>query len=431
MPLLTEHSEEAREILGKLPKWIIRSGISVIFLIFLSILFIAYFIRWPDTVSAPLTVNTFNPPVDLTAGAGGMIDTFLIKEGEPVVPGQDIVVFESGASYDDVMALERLLHENDETSDVYLSEEILEPGLKLGDHLQSGFMSLRRVCLSYQYYMKVSQIQLKKQLLQDKIERQRVSLDFQRRQYELARKDQVFVRRNYSRDSLLYNKYQSMSEADLERSERSLLQNEISMISQQASLYSSEASILSLQEQLVDLDMQYDREINQFEMQLADARTNLLRQLHEWREHYVISSPIAGKATFLNYWSRNQSVDHGARFATVIPLEPLTVLGRAVIPEAGVAKVKPGQSVDVKLTSFPFMEYGVLKGIVKSVSEIPDETGYVANIEFPEGLKSSFGIELTYIYEMAGTAEIITREVRLLQRFMQPMQSLFKNNVRK
>ena len=101
-----------------------------------------------------------------------------------------------------------------------------------------------------------------------------------------------------------------------------------------------------------------------------------------------------------------------------------------MIPASGIAKVSVGQKVDVKLNSFPFMEYGVLRGEVRSISEIPNQEGYVANIVFPEGLVSSFGTELTYIQEMNGTAEIVTREMRLIHRFFQPLRSLLSNGVK-
>ena len=429
MPLLlNHHSEEAREILGRLPKWIIRSGITVIFIIFLSVFFIAYYIQWPDVVSAPLTVTTLNPPVTLLAGTGGKIDRFLVKDGDTISAGQDVVVFEDCASYEDICALEDLLKNHDEYSDFYLSDSLLQLPYELG-HLQSSYMNFCRVCLSFQRYIETARIEQKKELLCQKIEREQVKRSFQQRQYELSQEDKIYEERNYRRDSLMFTKYQSIARTDLERSERSLLSKEISLIGQQSSLFSGESAILDLENQLVDLDLQHEQEIYRFREQIAGTREQVLQQIHEWHEHFVISSPISGRVVFPDFWSENQSVEGGGRFATVIPLEQVEVLGRAVIPSSGIAKVQKGQQVDVKLNSFPFMEYGVLRGEVRSISEIPDQDGYVANIVFPDGLVSSFGMELTYIQEMNGTAEIITREMRLIHRFFQPLRSVISNGV--
>lgn len=59
------YSEEAREILGKIPSWIVRWGVTVIFVIFAGILLGCYFIEYPDTVEAPVEITTLNPPADL------------------------------------------------------------------------------------------------------------------------------------------------------------------------------------------------------------------------------------------------------------------------------------------------------------------------------------------------------------------------------
>ena len=47
-------------------------------------------------------------------------------------------------------------------------------------------------------------------------------------------------------------------------------------------------------------------------------------------------------------------------------------------------------------------------------------------VEFPDGLKTNYGKQLEFSQEMQGTAEIITEDVRLLERFFNPIKSLLK-----
>jgi hypothetical protein len=56
-----------------LPSWTIRWGISVIFATFIGIVAGYYFIKYPQTVEAPIIITTLNPPVDLVARAEGRI----------------------------------------------------------------------------------------------------------------------------------------------------------------------------------------------------------------------------------------------------------------------------------------------------------------------------------------------------------------------
>ena len=52
-----------------------------------------------------------------------------------------------------------------------------------------------------------------------------------------------------------------------------------------------------------------------------------------------------------------------------------------------------------------------------------------AEIEIPDTLISNYGKELKFSQEMAGTAEIITDDIRLLERFFNPIKSIWKKSI--
>lgn len=179
-------------------------------------------------------------------------------------------------------------------------------------------------------------------------------------------------------------------------------------------------------QQLIELSIQQDNELAEYERNLSQYRQQLLNQINQWKEKYLIASPIQGKITFINYWSNNQRVKTGDRMASVIPADSMQVIGRANIPSSGFGKVEVGQQVNVKLNGYPYMEFGVLKGMIKSISAVPDgENGYIAEIDFPAGLTTTYNKDLNLIQQMDGTAEIITKEMRLIQRYLQPIRALF------
>jgi HlyD family secretion protein len=47
----------------------------------------------------------------------------------------------------------------------------------------------------------------------------------------------------------------------------------------------------------------------------------------------------------------------------------------------------------------------------------------------PDMLISNYGKQLKFSQEMTGTAEIITDDVRLLERFLNPIKSVWRKNV--
>jgi hypothetical protein len=73
------------------------------------------------------------------------------------------------------------------------------------------------------------------------------------------------------------------------------------------------------------------------------------------------------------------------------------------------------------------MQFGLLKGRVNSVSLVPDGKGYIIEIVLTDGMTSSYKEKLKFIQQMDGTAEIITKDLRLIYRFINPLRAFFDN----
>ncbi|EKF54161.1 putative HlyD-family transporter [Galbibacter marinus] len=69
------------------------------------------------------------------------------------------------------------------------------------------------------------------------------------------------------------------------------------------------------------------------------------------------------------------------------------------------------------LSNYPETEFGVLKGTVMNISQIPDDKGnYIVDVSIPHELVTSYGKRITFKQEMLAQAEIITEDLRLLER---------------
>ena len=55
---LNLRSEEVQEILGRPPRWLVRVGISIIFIVVIGLFVGSYFLKYPDILSASITVTT-------------------------------------------------------------------------------------------------------------------------------------------------------------------------------------------------------------------------------------------------------------------------------------------------------------------------------------------------------------------------------------
>ena len=82
----------------------------------------------------------------------------------------------------------------------------------------------------------------------------------------------------------------------------------------------------------------------------------------------------------------------------------------------------------MRINSFPDQEFGYLSGRVESISSVPTAEGfYVVQINFPKGIATNYGRTLPITQQMLGNADIITNDLRLMERLFMPIKKLLKN----
>lgn len=142
-----------------------------------------------------------------------------------------------------------------------------------------------------------------------------------------------------------------------------------------------------------------------------------------WEQKYVFKAPLNGKLEYLKFLADGQFIQTGEEVFGIIPQEN-HIFGQVLLPANGAGKVKKGSRVAIKLDNYPYMEYGYIEGYVSSVSLIsqPQKTEkstidtYLINVLLPNGLKTNYGEILDFKYEIGGTADIIIKERRLIER---------------
>lgn len=424
------YSDEAQEIIGSVPSWVVRWGITVVFVIFAGIVAGCYFIKYPQIVTAPITITTVNPPADLAARYDGLLDTVCVSNGDTVRQGQLLALFATPARYDDISAIERSLQGScAEPLSALVRSEWLDETYTLGD-LQSTWAEFLRQCLDYRHYLDIDYIGRKKQLLAAQIDKNAEYYDRLQTQKRLLLKDLDYGRRTLERDSLLLSE-EVISSADYEATAQGFLSKQNSKAGFDATLTSTELTILQTRQQIVELSVQEENEKAEYEHALDQLRQQLLAGIAQWKEQYAVIAPAGGRVSLQSYWSRGQHVSVGSILASIVPEGKTEVLGRMQVPSSGFGKVKQGQAVNVKLNGFPYMEFGVLKGTIRSISAVPVQTAagvaYTVEVVFPGELTTTYKKELPLIQQMDGTGEIITEDMRLIEQFIRPVVSLFKN----
>ena len=154
----------------------------------------------------------------------------------------------------------------------------------------------------------------------------------------------------------------------------------------------------------------------------------LKKSVKDWEYRYVLQSNINGKISFLNIWSINQTVNQGDLVFTIIPDDNSSYIAKLKTPAQNSGKMKIGQKVNIKLDNYPNTEFGILNGTVNNISLITDEKGlYAVDVKLSDKLITSYNKEIIFKQEMTGIAEIITEDLRLIERFFYQLKQLFQN----
>ena len=432
MPEINKHeirSPELQEVMSGIPGSFLRWGLFLFFGIIIAILVVSWFISYPDVVTAPVTITTYNPPVSLMARSGGKIEKLFAGNGDKVAENQEVAIIGNQADREDVQEITNLINsiaDSSGWSDV-VNKITIPGGLTLGE-IQNSWVRLSTLITRFKEYIEQNYIPAKIQLLERQILRQEEYITELKRQEKLSEEDLQLTINSYRRDSLLFRSSNySITITEMERSKQAMLQKKVSFSTLRSSIKNTESSTLKINESLLDLKVQYEKEISQFNSDLDEAVQMLRLAIGQWKERFLIESPVAGVVTFTSFWSENQVINAGEILATVIPDDPSRVIVRAKIPVSGSGKVKPGQEVNIKLSGYPYMQYGVIKGRIYSISMVPAGDVYIAEIDLIHGMRSTYNREIGFINDMTGTADIITEDSRLIYRFIKPMKGLVRN----
>ena len=422
-----EQSREADEIFGRLPSWIIRWGITVIAGILAVLILACCLIKYPETVSSTIVLTSDNPPSDLRSRFSGILDSVYVKDGEAVEAGQLIALIATPAVYADVCIVERLV-------DTLTMESILliagRQGLRLGD-LQSGWIELQRACSEYLSYKELDQADKKIDILHAQEKEAQAYLDFLTERRSTVSEDYRLGLLSFRRDSSLFSEG-LISTAEYEQSMMALNAHKNALSDIDASIASARLSLVELRRQISDISLQDSSDEQEYGRLLRQAERKMSAEIAAWKETYAFIAPFNGRVSLQNVWSRGQHVDVGDLVASVAGQDVTSVTGRLKVPSDGFGKVRPGQRVIVRLNGFPYMEYGVLQGVVRTISSVPEQSAgaltYTVTVSFPEGMMTTYHRQLPFVQNMDGEAKIVTLDIRLIEQFIRPIRSLFVNN---
>lgn len=426
-------SEDVQEIMGQVPHWIVRCGITVILSVVILLVIGSFIFKYPDVITSTIVINSENPSAEVIARSNGKIDFLLVKNGDNVKTGEVLAILENPANYQNIADLNKILSEFNVFFDSPFSHQIIDLSkvYSLGQ-IQPAFSGFKRQYEDYLNFLSIDIIRKKIIAVKNQNNDYLTYNDRLKNQADNQKKYLELTRKQFLRDSTLFQNT-VIAAADYEKSEQIFLQVKNTYQNLMASVANTQMQMNQLNYQIIDLESQQLEQTQSKINLLRESYDNLRATVAEWEKSYLLVSPVEGKITFNQFWSKNQFVTSGETVFTVVPTLPQRIIGRAKIPIAGSGKAAIGQRVLVYLDNFPYMEFGMLEGKLESLSQVPEYTKdgafYTAEISFPDVLSTNYGKILPFQQELQGSAEIITKNLCLFDRLINPFKSALKKSI--
>lgn len=418
-------SEEVQEILTAMPHWLIRWGTVMIFVSILLMSVFSYFIKYPDIIPAEITITTQLPPERIVAKKSGKIQQMFVKNKEVVNIDTPLALIENTANYVDVVHLKTLIENVDFQNNDFLFPIKETHFLKLGD-IESTYILFEKDYIAYTLNKELApyNIEAFAQKVENMQQQQRLSLLIE--QQKIAEKELSYKKQELERYQKLHSKG-IISEQEWETKNVDFLQQEKSYNALLAQISQLHSSINDLEKSKKVTTLNQSKDETTLLRNVISSLNQLKKSIADWEMAYLLRSSIAGNVSFLQIWTENQFVSAGDPVFSIIPNLSSDYVGKIKATPQNAGKIKMGQEVHIRLANYPDKEFGIVRGYISSISMTPDkENNLHIDVTLPNGLTTSYNKHLEFQQEMSGTANIVTEDLRLIERFFYQFKDFFK-----
>lgn len=415
-------SESVQDILTQPPHWMIRWGNTIILLILVLILMMSYVIKYPEFIPAPIVVTSENPPEKLEARTNSKIEKIFIKNHQEVKKNEVLMVMQSTGSYNDILALKKIVDSIDPNR--LSSFPVNETShFKLGE-LQGDYNSFAKAFQDEVLFTRLQPYAPENLAANQSLSEYRVRIATLKQQKNLEKAKYDLTRKSYQRSQELYNQG-VIAALELENEKIKYIQAQQNLETITLSLSQIEEGISNLNKTKSGAAINTEKDKINYSSQTLQLFEQLRKSLKQWEQNYLVVSNTEGVASFQQFFGENQFIKAGDVILSILPKSRDKIVGRMSVPAVNSGKIVAGEKVLIKLDNYRYQEYGIVEGKVQNISLSPDKDGnYYVDVVLPKGLKTSYHKNLVFDKELRGNAEIVTQDLRLIERFFFQMRKL-------
>jgi len=421
-----QYSEPVREIMGNPPGKILRWGTTIIFIVFILFVFFAWLIKYPDIVPAPVEITTENPPVSIMSKITGRIMHLKVSDKQQVKAGQVLAVMENPASFEEITRLKAFTDTFTLRRDVKI--ETIPDFYNLGE-LQTAYETFRKSVSDIDNFLRNDYYGARINAVNEELKELKIYTARLQQSEKFYNENYLIELNKFRRDSAL-NAGKTIAPADYENSKQALIRQQIELQKVRLEISAKNIEQINKRQLIEEYAIKRSEELEKLYSNAREALKNLRAELSIWENTYLLVSPVDGQVTFSRYWSENQLVKKDETVMSVVPQNPGDYIGKIYLKMYKSGKVREKQIVNIKLNGYPYMEYGMLQGVIRSKALVPAGDSYLIEVELKNNLTTLYNRTLEFTQNMTGIAEIITDDRSLLEKMIYPFRYLISRNKR-
>ncbi len=419
----TLYSEEVSDIVERMPThW--SAWVAAIFSIMIAMaLVLGFLIEYPDTVSGDISVTGEISPVRITVPCTGQIH-LAVENGQNIRKGQILAYVESGAIFEDVLKLDSVCEDAMANGNVPVLPEKCSAG-ELGSAYAGLYIAVKR-------YNKLRESKLYENMRQTLSEDEMAAkqmIDNVDKEIALRQALTEHQKQNLEKDSVLWAQG-AVSEDEVNERRQSVRSSQMQLYELQNTAYAKMGEVSKNRVEKSRIDINESEALREAYDNVVACVGTLAAQIKEWKKRYVVASPVDGRVEYLGFWKDFMFASEGQDFVSIVPARG-QICAEMHVPLLGAGKIQAGQDVNIKLYDYPYQEFGSVKGKVKSISlqsavsrnANNSAEAYLVRVAFPDGLRTNYGKVLQCNFETKGTADIIVRKKRLIQRLFDNLRN--------
>ena len=414
-----KRSKDVQEILGTPPGWLLRYGTLLFFVIIVILIWLTYWIQYPDVVENEIIISFNDPPTKLISPKTGYIDLIYTVHNQRVKKGQLLVSYKTDAYYKDVLMIHEKLSKIKTLDINKLAALVVDENIRVGelqnDLLQFLEMQKQYIKLASNDGTDRNKKDLQKQILalENGIQysvnlKENTAIQIENLQIQLKNEEAMV-------------KMDKLSQSELNKTRDKYVALFSNLNATEAEIKDKHFKINNLKSEMITNKLGEEKGRELAILKVKDSFILLKSNITKWVFTNLIISPSNGVLQITNSSLKSgQFVNKDEQMVIVIPAQSKKMKGIMNVPFTKSGNIEKNQKVLVRLKSFPSAKYGVLKGRVVSISrvaiEVNNELVSPVIIYFQDGLVTSNGYKISKDQELSGTGRIITEDKRFIQR---------------